>query len=812
MSNIIATLVDSKKFNKYSSEGVTYAVPQQEKVEPSEKQTPEYCSQIARNAFGALMRNKNHLPSHYYSYIEILRSYLHSNQDENYYINLLKKNDPQDSSSSSTSTISTRNLEARRESQMKGYEHLSTQIVSSMGPIRQAIQGLFADYDEYAFVNTIDQQSGEAEETAVAEAYAEITLKNFSDQLESMGVPTANDAKFPLDTTLEELEVYREMGGFKAKWAEGLEQLMFYTQKQSDWDQTLKRKLIDDYLALNFLMAREVYDEEKNIVRWEYVDPANATIQYSDDRAFADAEYAGYFTLEKISKLVKKGFDSDELRMLAKTYTGLFDNPTLNDNQFHYPTKVDTDRIMDFRIPVFHYYWIETDVKRRIKIKHQYGEKNINVGINEDVKPLSDNQIKKGVTQEEMRTRIRRTYRCSWVVDSDMVYDYGLYDNQARKSKKHPQLPIKAYKEVLTSHSQLFGSIVENVVPLLDRQQIIWLKYQDALVKAHPGGYMINMRLLQNLEIEGKNINPLEAFEMFWKYGRGIYMDTSVEGRYEGGAVLPITQIPGNYGELLAVLSREAEYIKAQIRDYTGIDPTTVGVAADSQTATEASLVKQGTNNILRPLTEGVFQIKRDLTNYSARSVQLLCRNDKATRETYTNIVGADVVDMLVELERNSVDYGMFFEPKPGAEEVRSLMEAASAALSTGRDGESQIDLDDWMYIQERIMNGGNIKKLRRDLSFTIKKKKQEDHQMKLERERVQAQEQQKITTASAEAQKQSELNKAQAEILLQDKKTKDQILIDTNESNLNIKEMVIEKRLEAEQENMEDANNATRI
>lgn len=805
MSNIISTIVDSGRFDKYKQDG-KYALPQQEKIDAKEKNTPEYCASICKASFSALMRNRHCLSSESYSYIETLRSYLHGNQDEMYYINLLKKTEPSGSSSSVTTTTG-QNLQGSRESQMKGFEHLSTQIVSSMNPIRQAIQGQFADYDEYAFVNTIDQESGEMEEKAVAEAYADITLKPFSDELEGMGVPVSNEPEFPLDTALEELEIYREMGGFKAKWAEGLEQLMFYTQKQSDWDQTLKTRFIDDYLALNFLMAREVYDNDGNIIKWEYVDPANATIQYSDEKNFNDSEYAGYFTLEKISVLVKKGFDSDKLRMYSKQYMGLFDNPTFKSSTAwsNYPTKMDNDRIMDFRIPVYHYYWIETDVKRRIKIKHSYGEKNINVGLDDEVKPLSKNQLDKGVSQEEMRTNIRRTYKCSWVVDSDMVYDFGICENQARKSKKSPQLPIKAYKGVMTSKNVMFGSIVEDVIPFLDRQQIIWLKYQDALAKAHPGGYMINMRLLQNLEVGSKNIDPLEAFEMFWKYGRGVYMDTSLDGKYEGGAVLPINQIPGNYGELLAVLSQEAEYIKAQIRDYTGIDAASVGSRGDSNTATEAALINQGTSNILRPMTEAIFQIKRDLTNYSAKSVQLLCRNDKVTRETYTNIVGKDVIDMLVKLERNGVDYGMYFEPKPNSEEIQSIIEAANMAMSTGRDGDSQIDLGQWMYIKERIMNGGNIKKLRRDIAFMIRKKEERDQQMVLEREKVQAQEQAKIAQVTADASKQMEMNKAQAEIIKQDKITKDQLLIDKNNSDLRIKEMAIEKRMEAETNEIEN-------
>ena len=386
-----------------------------------------------------------------------------------------------------------------------------------------------------------------------------------------------------------------------------------------------------------------------------------------------------------------------------------------------------------------------------------------------------------------------------------MVYNFGVLKNQARKSKSEPKLPFFAYKEITTNPNRMFGSIVENVIPFLDRQQILWLKYQDALIKAHPGGYMINFRLLQNLEIAGKNINPLEAFEMFWKYGRGVYMDTAMDGRYEGGDVVPIKHIEGNYGQLLAVLSQEMEYIKGQIRDYSGIDPTTVGVASEGSTATEVSMAKQGTNNILRPMLKAIFSIKRQLANYTAKSIQLNIRNKKECYKVYTDIVGSDVTDLLVKMEKDGSAFGMGLEPKPSDAEVQSLIEAANAAMSTGRDGDSQIDLGQWMYLQERIMNGGNIKKLRRDVAFMIRKKEERDQQMVLEREQVQAQEQQRVVQMSAQAKQQEEQMKIQGEMALKDKEAQNQLMLDNNESNNNIKEKVVEMALGADKEDKTD-------
>jgi len=798
--SIISTLNNSIGA-KYRDPDSKFQVPQQEKIPAEQKNTSEYCGSIAKAAFSALMKNKNMLPADHYSRIQILRDYLYGIQDPSYYINLLKESEPQGTSTGSNGFNTTQSKEA----QAKGYEQLNQQVVSSMPAIRNAISGLFSETDQFAFVTTIDQEAGELEDRALAEAYADLELKPVADRMSQMGIPIPHESPFPDDTTYEELEIYKELGGFKSKWAEGAEMLIFFTEKQSDWNDLIKRKFIDDYLATNWVMAREVYDEEGHICKWEYVDIENATIQYSTDRMFGDAEYAGYFTLEKISKLVAKGFDSVELRKAAKVYSGMFGNEKWPNEGFSAPTNTVTDRIWDYRIPVFHYYWIEADVKRTLKVKNEFGEKNFDIPLDKEVKPVSKDRARNGVTQEERNTRVRNVYKCSWVVDTDMVYNFGRLENQARKSKSEPKLPFFAYKETTTNKNQMFGSIVENVIPFLDRQQILWLKYQDALIKAHPGGYMINFRLLQNLEIAGKSINPLEAFEMFWKYGRGVYMDTAMDGRYEGGDVVPIKQIEGNYGQLLAVLSQEMEYIKSQIRDYTGIDPTTVGVASEGSTATEVSMAKQGTNNILRPMIKAIFSVKGQLANYTAKSIQLKIRNVKKCYDVYSDIVGKDVTDLLIKMEKDGSAFGMGLEPKPSDAEVQSLIDAANAAMSTGRDGDSQIDLGQWMYIQERIMNGGNIKKLRRDVAFMIKKKEEKDQQRVLERERVQAQEQAKIAQQSAQIAQETAQMKMQEDMAMQQQKTQDQIKIDNNESNNKIKEMVTELALQEEKEG-EDA------
>lgn len=378
-----------------------------------------------------------------------------------------------------------------------------------------------------------------------------------------------------------------------------------------------------------------------------------------------------------------------------------------------------------------------------------------------------------------------------------MVYDYGLVPNQYRENKKEPKLPISAYRIIATNENEIFGSMVEKNIPFLNRQQILWLKYQDALSKSHPGGYLINMRLLQNMEIGGKNISPLEAFDMFWRYGRGVYMDTPIGEGYTGGAVLPITQIGGNYGELLSVLANEMKFIKNEIRENTGIDPSSLGVLSEGSSATDISLANRGTGNILKPLQEAIFDVKSGLINIAVNMVQIISKNNKDVYENYIKIVGEDVMDVLVNLDKLGREYGITLEPKPSQEEIQNIIQAANAALSTGRDGASQIDLGQWMYLQERIMNGGNIKKLRRDIAFMIRKKEERDQAMILERERVNGETQAKVAELSNQAKQKEIYMKSEAEIAIKDKEKENKAYLNKQEQELSIERYAWEKHID---------------
>lgn len=783
-ASIISELSRSELSKKYKATG-EYSFPAYETIDPEYKKTGEYCKDVAMAAYSTLMRDKTALPADNYNYIQVLRDYGTGSQSMAYYTNRLKDVEPSLTNDSNQRT-QTDILDQKR----RGDDNINNQIVSLIPNMKSAVMGLMEDYEEDIFINAIDNESGAEEEDAMFSALWDAQNSKFTKRIqEEYGVPIHNEGEIPGDISTEELQVYKDTGGFKTAWAEAMEELVHFTEEFSKWDRVLKRKLISDAIDINFLAARVVHDHISGLEKWEYVDPANFIIQYSQKNNFEDSEYAGFFTLEKLGNLVSKGFSSKQLIEAAKRYEFLFDNPKGVDWPSIDKTMSLSGKIFEFKVPVFHFNWIDVDVKRQSKVTNKYGKTYIyDLEFNEELLPLTDYRKRKGtVSQEELKTRIERAYQCSWVVDSDMIYDYGRTPNQTRNSKRKSKLSFVAWRGVNTNPRMVMGSITESIMPFSDHLMLGWLKYQDALVKAHPGGYKLNIRLLQNLKIGSKQIDPLKAYKMFWDKGVLPYMDVSMGSQYSGGDVTPISRVEGTEGLLMAVFQTEIQFVVQMIERITGISPAALGVAPDSdQPVATTQMTMQGTNNVLKPYFNAVFDIKKGLADETMKRLPILFRSSEDKRKAYSRIAGEQSVEIVRQAERAGAEYGLYSEPRPSGSEKQDLITMIQTAMQVNRDGEFGINLGQGFYIIERIKSGGNFKKLQRQVELMIRKSEQEA----FEKKRALITEQNQQQAQIAQAQKQGEMQIKQMD-------TQSQITIDNNKAKNELQKIRFEKHME---------------
>ena len=673
-------------------------------VSTAEKSKPEYALGVGQCLYSKYLRNKGGITYNYASFFKELREYGRGVQDVNKYKSFLSGATVDNQNVTDVDGSWTRN----RTYERKGWMNVLWDILSPAPKIRNMIHGIFDDIDFDVMVDAIDADSGaEAEEEkwrlwATTRTFIRGALDRMKTQA---GLPVTTPDFIP--ESLDELEMYEKAGGFKQAYAMALEKLIRHTDDVSDWG-NLKRKLIDDMMDLNVCMAKADYDDDETKVKWRYVDPESAGMQYSIYEDFRDSEY-GYewkdITISELRrKLQREGYSEKDIKDIAEKSCGYLDNPGSSDWS-KYEDKYD-----HFKTCVFTYEWIDHDPEKKIKYTNKYGK----------VRWLPYEDKKLGNREELVTTSKKTLYQGTWVVGTEAVYDYGAVHYQPRPIPRKVELTYKAFK--------MEGkSLMAILLPILDNIQVGWLKYQNALSTIFEEGYAVDFRLLQNISDGKKKFSAAEAIEMWKETGVLPFMSTPVGQYYRGGAVIPAHKLPGGMGESLNQAIMRLNTQMKLIEDMTGLSPVSLGGTPDPNApvgTTERSI--ESTHNALKPMIRSVFYVKSNLGKITGIRIQQLLKYNEESRKQYTKVVGDQDVQSVILARDSGAEYGFNMEARPTQQEKMNLLRAAEIAMAPGRDGLPGIEYADYSYLVERLMGGGNLKELRLYLVQARKKAKKE--------------------------------------------------------------------------------------
>jgi hypothetical protein len=203
----------------------------------------------------------------------------------------------------------------------------------------------------------------------------------------------------------------------------------------------------------------------------------------------------------------------------------------------------------------------------------------------------------------------------------------------------------------------------------------------------------------------------------------------SFSGRYEGGAVTPITPIQGGVGQMLAECVQSMELNMNNIHSFTGLNPLQLAEQpnADTQVRT-AQMMQNATNDVLKPFVRAGFKVKQDGAKI-LNAMLSTCVEDKAyMKRAYGGVLSEAAIETLAMAKKNGAKYGMNLRVRPTDDEKRSLIEMANVAMQS-----ELITPDMNMYVKEKVLEGANIKRIRKWLSYKIEKERQRKHQEQLQ-------------------------------------------------------------------------------
>lgn len=609
----------------------------------------------------------------------------------------------------------------------EGEQHIDYNIISIMPRIKDKLKGMLQNVDYNVLVDNIDSESGAEKEKRKWMLWVQKQHGDFINQFkENADIPVQEPNYLP--SSPYELDLFDKVGGFKLGLAKAMEQLIQHTYEISDWDGDLRDLITDDLIDTGYGIGKIDLDPEDGKWKVKYIDVLDAILPYMSRHENFEMPYAGHYewmTIADLRQHVEE--DENKLAELAKQFSGVYDNPPKSRWDKHNMEMSDGSFGYDvYKIRVAHLEWIDESQKKTMYYRNRYGRDSaFRLQSNEEPKPLSDKQLERGVRQRVETTNYRVLRRVSWVVDSKIVFDWGLANFMERpiKNKVVPSYIVVRLKN---------KPITERLKPVMDDIMVSWLRYQDARAMAIQSGYAIDFSMMQNITDGDKKYSMLDILKM-WRDTGILVFQGSLSGRYEGGAVKPVHEITGTAGASLQEAAQMWQIAMQRIEDITGLSPVALGsMPQGNQTATGTELSIAATADILKPLIKKVLLFKERTARSLIRRMQLFAIKDYV--DVYAPVIGKTDVERLKQADKSAVQYGLSFEAKPSEAEKQQLIEVINASMNNRRQGMYGIDLATGAWAIEQLNHGANMKEIRMIISY-----QEEKHRQQLEAEKQQA-------------------------------------------------------------------------
>ncbi len=697
-------------------------------IDPELKQQSAYCKAWAQAIFYRYIKNRTYFTYNQVGAFQELRSYGAGLQDPNRYKPAL---------------LGRKRGTQGGEWERKGWRNVNWEIFSPMPKYIRSLIGKFDSIDHNIIVKALDKKSGDEREDMMWGVWFDKQFPELRNVSAQAGAPMPEPTIVP--DNIEELQLLNEMGGFKVKAEVAFKKALDHTEEISEIRE-LKRKCIEDAINLNVYSFRDYYDPILCKQKYVYVDPAKAVFQYTKKNNFKDASFWGYYDDYNIAELrALTGASEKDLYAVARTwgsYNGIDNNFwSFSDYTSYWDGPNNRYTYDDFKVQVFHAEWFSIDNHYKTKKVKKSGEM---VTYNEEFGKTYNTEKRK--TQV---TGILNVYQCSWVINTDFTFSHGRVPDTPRESKKQPSLSLHAYK--------LPGkSITETARPILDQIQMAWLQLQNALAKAKPNGWAIEVTSLQNVQMGDENMKPNDLIRMMDQSGNIVYRAVSLQGKvlHQG---TPITALPGGIGnflnESISLINMHLNFLV----EFMGLER--FGAAGGGeQTATEVNLSVAATNDATKLLYAGWMYMRESAAKNSSSRIASLLKYNKEAQDAYYPVLGDGNIEVLKLSESLTADqWGFSFRARPTAQTIAEINAAAIEAMKVGKNGKPGITFPQYLMLQS-LLEDGNVEYCRAVLSRMIAKSEQEAQAITEKNIKMQGEENQKnLVLAEEEKRKTAE-------------------------------------------------------
>lgn len=488
--------------------------------------------------------------------------------------------------------------------------NISWRIVQVIPNVVDAVRGYLMKFKYDITTSAIDYQAIIDKETqkAYMKLSVDDSMRLFAEQVnQTVGTPVAQMPAPPpgalTPETPQDVDLLFDTGAFLLNEEASIKGCLNKTQYESGWD-GIKDKIIDDLITVSIAGTHTYSKKGSKCVLTRYVDIDAAIIPYSIYNDFRDITWAGDIRRMTIKQLRDTGeFDEKTLLEIARSYSqgttlesGFFGQVQ---NYYNDSFGLGNSIIDGIIVDVITCNWYGTDKTRISKITRKK-EKNLALNKVSSDYAVSEKDKKEG--KEVMDFQHQCIYKCSMVIGTKHIFEYGKENNMSYKEDangyKTPQFP---YKFIRTGNS----SIVERCIGFADDICLAKYKQRNALKKLPPPpGIMIDKAALENVTINGVTQTPNKLMRLLSDEGY-LVVDTQNMFGQQNTSARVIQPIPSDIINQLNIYQNEIEYNYAQIQRVTGINNLFAGASpAADQGLGVAKIAIESTTNAIYPIVK----------------------------------------------------------------------------------------------------------------------------------------------------------------------------------------------------------------
>jgi hypothetical protein len=534
--------------------------------------------------------------------------------------------------------------------------------------------------------------------------------------LREMGVPDdiLNDGTQDQPMSLDELAMKMNFT-YKHVDASKMERSIDAVFLDNEVYDEVREKIRRDLFECGVCVLRDYKDESTGKIKIRRVDPASFGVSLTKDPMFRDCNFFFekiYMTPDEVKAQDKQNsISDDQLKAMVEKNVERWSRRRMRGDGDESPYDKTVDQVY---IPVW-------DIEFKSTYRVVWERKVTPSG--EVIGRVDPSKSAKGETSvEDMFVWCKMKY----IEGTDTVFDYGIVPHQKRPFSARWDA-VSSFHAIATDMNEMEPiSMVDSIIPIVDKIIIAWFKLQNIIQSARPFGFLIEIGSLEQVQIGGEDFTPLGLLDLLTQTGHLFYRAIDESG--EPSSRRPVEELRSTFADeavkWFGIMDRYMNYI----RDMIGFNEFT-----DASTPNPRSLASVGdmaTANTDNALNH-IFRAERSALKRIAESVAIRVHDEIVLddSEYYKNVVdGAPILDAKKMDSAIGRQYGIFIIDSGTAEERMSLERDIERAMEL-----KQINVADKI----RIKNMRNIKQAEMYLAIRVKQNEQDQRRFELERQRV---------------------------------------------------------------------------